>query len=104
MKDYYENELLELNRAIDAEYTAIVEKRAKYCKEGKITWQDEGHDDTRLFSINTLYRLFPSHVRTLVKSSKQFSSATGFVEFKTFLAKQWGKKVRRSLLVLVSVH
>ncbi len=103
MKAYYENELLEVNNLLDTEYSAIVEKRAS--NVGKAKCQQEGKVDPGLFSINTLYRLFPSHVRTLISSSNQFSSSCGIVEFKTFAAKQWGKK--RGLLmflVLSSVH
>jgi hypothetical protein len=83
LKTYYKNELVELDRMIDAEYTAIVEKRANECKE------DEEKRHQKL--LGTLYRLFPSHLRTLIQSPKPFSSSCGVVEFKTFAAKQWGK-------------
>ncbi len=89
MKAYYESELLEVNKLLDKEYSAIVAKRAS--NVGKAKCQQEGKADPGLFSINTLYRLFPSHVRALI-SLDQFSSSCGIVEFKTFAAKQWGKK------------
>lgn len=89
LKAYYENKLLELDRMIDTEYTAIVKKRARSCTEDEVKCQQEGHSDPGLF--DTLYRLFPSHLRTLIQSPKPFSSSCGIVEFKSFAAKQWGK-------------
>lgn len=101
MKAYYESEILEVNQLLDKEYSAIVAKRAS--NVGKAKCQQEGKVDPGLFSINTLYRLFPSHVRALI-SLDQFSSSCGIVEFKTFAAKQWGEKTGLlSFLVLSSL-
>lgn len=93
MKEYYENKLLEVNSLIDTEYSALVAKRAS--SEGEVKCQQEEKvDPGRLSnSINTVYRLFPSHIRTLLSSPNQFSSSCGVVEFKTFAAKQWGKEI-----------
>ena len=76
---------------IDEEYSTIVENRGKHCKETR-SHHEELRDEGRL-NIDTLRLLFPSMLRTLFRSSNQFSSDTGIVEFKSLSAKQWGKKM-----------
>lgn len=104
MKAYYENELLEVNGLIDTEYSAIIEKRAS--NEELKKCQEEGKvEPPRLFSMNTVYRLFPSQIRTLIRSSNHFASNCGIVEFKTVAAKQWGKNVCSAIVSrLLPVH
>ena len=88
-----EAKVLEVNGMIDAEYSALVDKRSIYCNASNVICERDSTRDPGLFSFNTIYRLFPSQLRTLIKSSNQFSSSCGIVEFKTFAAKQWGKKM-----------
>ena len=92
MKAYRDDELLQVNGLIDSEYSSIIEKR-RASNEGVKCQEEEGKVERRLFSMNTMYRLFPFYIRTLIRSSPKFESSCGIVEFKTCAAKQWGKTV-----------
>ena len=92
MKAYHDDELLEVNGLIDSEYSSIIEKR-RASNEGVKCQEEEGKIEPRLFSMSTVYRLFPFYIRTLIRSSPKFESSCGIVEFKTCAAKQWGKNV-----------